>query len=231
MKKLIILVHAVIFAACTNNTKSAGETSSADSASASQDTTAVVAEPTVEAPSVISDKLPVTKEETLKAWRGLRDYIDGGDFDSYLCYDVDGDGVHEVFLANRRIKDGQAQAVFTVENGKLKCLAHTTYPMPGAPVWRFYIGQGYIHVDIQGNGNEYTSYILKNSKVVRIAYNSMNIVGWDEENDKPIYEFGEEGQPMIGKDFEHLEPSDEAMKYLNTKSLTEINKIEGWQKL
>ena len=231
MKKLIILVHAVIFAACTNNTKNAGDTPSADYASVSQDTTTVVTEASIGAPSVISDKLPVTKEEALKAWRGLRDYIHGGDFDSYLCYDVDGDGVHEVFLANRRIKDGQAQAVFTVENGKLKCLAHTAYPMPSPPVWRFYIGQGYINVDIQGDGNEYTSYILKDSKVVRIAYNSMLIVGWDEDNDKPIYEFEEEGQPMIGKDFEHLEPSDEAKKYLNTESLTEINKIEGWQKL
>lgn len=228
MKKLSILAFAAVLAACSGNNKAGETTATADSVSAPQDTAAAVATAEEEQPQ---NALPVSREEALKAWSTFADYMDGVKPDSYLCHDIDGDGTPEVFLANRKVKDGDARAAFTVADGKLKVITNTVYLTPSAAKYEYYVADGYLLTVIENKGVESTSYILKNSKVARIAYNSLLIVGWDEEKDKPIYEFGEEGQPMIGKDFDHLEPSDEAKKYLNPKGLKEINSLDGWQEL
>lgn len=181
------------------------------------------------AEETVSDSLPIAKAELLRAWESVADYMDGVQPDSYLLHDIDSDGIKELFLANREVEDGDSRAVFTVVDGAFQCLCHTVYPTVGASLYHFYLGDGYLLMIHENHGEEQTAYILKNSAVERIAYSSRLIVG--EEDGEPVYEFGEEGEPMLGPDFDHLEPDAAAQRYLNPQSLPEINTLPGWQRL
>lgn len=237
MKKLYLLFLSAALMACnsaTNNTSSNAESVNADSTQVVTDTTTAVTAEEEKPVSRITTELPVSKEEVQRAWNLFRDYNDIRYPDSYLCYDIDGDGTPEVFLANRSKKVAfNARAFYTLENGKLKLHAHTCYPVAGGPIYNFYIGENYCLFHFDSRGLEDTSYIIKNSKVDRVAYKSMLIVGFDEKTEEAIYEFEEGGEPMMGKDMDHLEPSKDAAKFLDieAKGLVEINDIEGWQKL
>lgn len=222
--KNIFLLLTIAFAivACTGKSAKGEESAKVENTADST----VVSE--VNAEESVSTELPISKEEALRAWNDI-ELIENVKPDSYLCYDIDKDGKAEVFLVNKKEAYGNARAIFTVNGNKLEHLLSTVYPAPGAALWKMYVGDKYLLNIVENRGKEFTAYLMKDSKVYSIAYNSMRIVGWDEEADKPIYEFDEEGQAMIGKDFDHLEPSDEAGKYLNPEGLTEIMDLKGWQ--
>lgn len=224
MKNISLLAIAVLFAACSGNNKSSNNSEPADSLNTTTETTAAVVE------EVASPKqLPVSKEVVLAAWNEYADYMDNLVPDIYLCHDIDGDGQDEIFLSNS--ENHVARAAFTVENGELKLITHGVYPTPGGATFSFYLGKGYLLSIVDNKGMEYTAYILNNSKIEKIAYNSFAIVGWDEEKDMPIYEFGEEGQPMMGADMDNLEPDENAKAFLNPDGLSEVFDLESWNSL
>ncbi len=138
-----------------------------------------------------SFSMPCTHEEVMRAWN-----ICFGDREAklkkYALYDVDKDGIAEVFLSNKDEKEfeehGDCSAIFTCHNGKLQLVEQTNGITAGCSDYYIRINTKhncivYTHTN-QGNSEHYV-FFFKNSHLSK-ALAKITEIHWVGEGENAI---------------------------------------------